>query len=362
MGTIDRYIFKQIIFPFVFGLLVFTFSITINRILLLTQMVLNKGISISAVLKLASLTVPDFMILTLPISFLLALLIVFGKMTQDNEIMALRASGISIFKLTKPVILFALIPLSFSILFSFYIAPRFNYFFRVLAVKEVKKAALSALKKNSFTNRFGNLKIFVKDVNTNNSTLKGIFILNKVHNTPETLIAKSGNIKYNRKLNTLSFYLKNGTIQNQDPNSKNFWLLHFNTYKINIKLKSLSFPAKNSSVHFLTFSKLLRKYVAEHSPELKNIYLSYLFKKIAIPVATILFIFIGMPLGMLLEKRSLFLAISYTIIIVVIYYILFTSGFYLSLGNHLNPLIGVWGADLFLIILGFALYLKAFLK
>lgn len=362
MPTIDRYIFKQMIFPFVFGLLIFTFSVTINRILLLTQMVLNKGISISAVLKLASLTIPDFMIITLPVSFLLALLAVFGKMTQDNEIMALRASGISIFKLTKPVILFALIPLSFSILFSFYMAPRFNFFFRVLAVKEVKKAALSALKRNSFTNRFGNLKIFVKDVDTNKSTLKGIFILNKVHGTPETLIAKSGNIKYNRKLNTLSFYLKNGTIQNQNPDSKNFWLLHFNTYKINIKLKGLSFPGKNSSVHFLTFSKLARKYITENSPELKNIYLSYLYKKIAIPAATILFIFIGMPLGMLLEKRSLFLAISYTIIIVVIYYILFTSGFYLSLGNHLNPLIGVWGADLFLIILGFVLYLKAFLK
>ncbi|MHB8231777.1 MAG: LptF/LptG family permease [bacterium] len=362
MSTIDRYIFKQMFPPFIFGLLVFTFSVTINRILLLTQMVLNKGISISAVLKLASLTIPDFMIITLPVSFLLALLTVFGKMTQDNEIMALRASGVSIFKLTKPVILFALIPLSLSILFSFYMAPRFNFFFRVLAVKEVKKAALSALKRNSFTNRFGNLKIFVKNVNTNKSTLKGIFILNKVHGTPETLIAKSGNIKYNRKLNTLSFYLKTGTIQNQNPDSKNFWLLHFNTYKINIKLKGLSFPGKNSSVHFLTFSKLARKYMTENSPGLKNIYLSYLYKKIAIPAATILFIFIGMPLGMLLEKRSLFLAISYTIIFVVIYYILFTSGFYLSLGNQLNPLLGVWGADLFLLVSGAVLYIKAFLK
>ena len=361
MSTIDRYIFRQMVFPFIFGLLVFTFSVTINRILLLTQMVLNKGISISAVLKLASLTIPDFMIITLPVSFLLALLTVFGKMTQDNEIMALRASGISIVKLTKPVLLFALIPLSFSILFSFYIAPRFNFFFRVLAVKEVKKAALSALKKNSLTNRFGNLKIFVKNVNTDKSTMKGIFILNKVRNTPETLIAKSGSIKYDQKLNTLSFYLKKGTIQNQNPNSKNFWLLHFNTYKINIKLKGISFPGKNSSMHFLTFSALARKYITEKSPEL-NIYLAYLYKKIAIPAAAVLFIFIGMPLGMLLEKRSLFLAISYTIIFVVLYYIIFTSGFYLSLRNQLNPVIGVWGADLFLAVSGSVLYLKALLK
>jgi lipopolysaccharide export system permease protein len=325
-------------------------------------MVLNKGISISAVLKLASLTIPDFMIITLPVAFLLALLTVFGKMTQDNEIMALRASGVSMLKLTKPVVLFALIPLSFSIFFSFYMAPRFNFFFRVLAVKEIKKAALSALKKNSFTNKFGNLKIFVKDVNTDKSTLRGIFILNKVRNTPETLIAKSGIIKYNQKLNTLSFYLKTGTIQNQEPDSKNFWILHFNTYKINIKLKGLSFPGKNSSIHFLSFSGLARKYIAEKNPKIKNIYLAYLYKKIAIPAAALLFIFIGMPLGMLLEKRSLFLAISYTIIFVVVYYVLFTSGFYMSIRNQINPFIGVWGADMFLAGSGLILYSKALLK
>lgn len=362
MATIDRYIFRQMVFPFVFGLLVFTFSVTINRVLMLTQMVLNKGVSISAVLKLASLTIPDFMIITLPVSFLLALLTVFGKMTQDNEIMALRASGVSITRLTVPAAAFAIIPLALSLLFSFYMAPRFNFFFRVLAVKEVKKAALSALKKNSFTNRFGGLKIFVKDVDTDKSTLKGIFILNKVRGNPETLIAKSGNIKYNSKRNTLSFYLREGTIQNQDPDSSSFWLMHFDKYKINVKLKGLSFPDKNSSVHFLTFSELARKYLTEHSPELKSIYLTYLYKKIAIPAATVLFVFIGLPLGMFIEKRSLFLAISYTVLIVVIYYILFTSGFYMALRNQINPVAGVWGADFFLAALGVFLYSRAFSK
>ncbi|MFW0883916.1 LptF/LptG family permease [Candidatus Acidulodesulfobacterium sp. H_13] len=362
MSTVDRYIFKQMIFPFVFGLLIFTFSVTINRILLLTQMVLNEGISVLAVLKLASLTIPDFMIITLPVSFLLAVLAVFGKMTQDNEIAALTASGVSIFRLTKPVIIFALIPLSISIFFSFYMAPRFNFFFRVLAVKEVKNAALSALKKNAFTDRFGNLKIFVKDVNTNKNTLKGIFILNKVGSEPETLIAKRGIITYNQKQNTLSLYLKNGIIQNQNPYSKNFWILHFDDYKINIKLRGLSFPGKNSSVHFLTFPQLARRYLSEHNRKLKSMYLVYMYKKIAIPMAALLFVFIGLPLGMLMEKRSLFLAIFYTIIIVVIYYVLFTSGFYLSLRNQLDPFIGTWGADLFLVVLGIILYTKAFLR
>jgi lipopolysaccharide export system permease protein len=325
-------------------------------------MVLNKGVSIISVIKLASLTIPDFMIITLPISYLLAVLIVFGKMTQDNEIMALKASGVNMINLTKPALLFALIPLFISITFSFYIAPRFNYFFRVLAVKQIKQAVLSALKQNTFSNKFANYKIFIKEVNLNKSLIKGIFILNKIKNKPEVLIAKEGSLIYNKKLNSISFYLKNGEIQNGSASVKNFWLLHFNTYKINIKLKGLSFPNKNKSVHFMTISQLVSKYMIEKKPGNKNMYLIYIFKKIAIPFATILFAFIGIPLGMFSEKRSLFLGISYTIVIVVLYYILFTSGLYLSIKNGFNPILGVWGADIFILITGIILYVRALAK
>ncbi len=362
MSLINRYIFKQLIMPFIFGLIIVTFSLMTNRFLMLTDMVLNKGISIISVIKLASFTIPDFMVITLPVSFLLAVLITFGKMTQDNEIIALKASGIKVLTLTKPVLLFSLIPFFISLFFSFYMAPRFNYFFKILAVKEVKKAALSALKKNTFSNNFGNFKIFIRDIDLRKSTIKGIFILNKFKNKPEALIAKSGSIVYNKKRNLISFYLKDGEIQNRNSSAKNFWLLHFDTYGINIKLNGFAFPNKDKSIHFMTIHRLFAKYTSAKTSGKKNIYLIYIFKKIAVPAATILFVFTGIPLGMLSEKRSLFLAIFYTIIIVIIYYILFTSGLYLSIKSGFNPFLGVWGADIFLLIAGIFLYSKVFIK
>ncbi|MHB1645974.1 MAG: YjgP/YjgQ family permease [Candidatus Acididesulfobacter diazotrophicus] len=363
MSLIDRHIFKQFIPPFIFGLIIFTFSIITNRILMLTEMVINKGVSITSVIKLASLTLPDFMIITLPISFLLAVLVVFGKMTQDNEIMALKASGVSIWRLTKPALLFSLIPLLASILFSFYIAPRFNYFFRVMAVKEIKQAVLSALKKNTFSNKFGNYKIFIKHVNPAKSSIKGIFILYKIKNNAMVLIANKGYIVYNKKQNLISFYLKNGQIQNKYRSKKNFWLLNFKTYRINIRLKGLSFPSKNDSVHFMTISQLISKYNSSSDKNnAKNIYLIYILKKIAVPIAVILFVFIGLPLAMLSEKRSMFMAIFYTIAIVVLYYILFTSGLYFSIKTGFNPIIGVFGADIILLAASAILYIKASIK
>ncbi len=363
MSLINRYIFKQFFPPFIFGLVIFTFSIITNRILMLTEMVINKGVSITSVIKLASLTLPDFMIITLPISFLLAVLVVFGKMTQSNEIMALKASGVNTWQLTKPALLFSLIPLVSSLFFSFYMAPRFNYFFRVLAVKEIKKAVLSALKKNSFSNKLGNYKIFIKHVNPSKSSIKGIFILYKIKNNSMVLIADRGYIVYNKKQNLISFYLKNGQIQKKYRSKKNFWILNFKTYKINIKLRGLSFPSRNNSVHFMTISQLISKYnSAGNKNNIKNIYLIYILKKIAIPIAVIFFVFIGLPLAMLSEKRSLFMAIFYTIAIVVLYYILFTSGLYLSIKTGFNPVIGVFGADIILFATGAILYIKASAK
>jgi lipopolysaccharide export system permease protein len=330
---------------------------------MLTEMVINKGVSITSVIKLASLTLPDFMIITLPISFLLAVLVVFGKMTQSNEIMALKASGVNIWQLTKPALLFSLIPLVASLFFSFYMAPRFNYFFRVLAVKEIKKAVLSALKKNSFSNKLGNYKIFIKHVNPSKSSIKGIFILYKIKKNSMVLIANRGYIVYNKKQNLISFYLQNGQIQKKYRSKKNFWILNFKTYKINIKLKGLSFPSRNNSVHFMTISQLISKYNSVgNKKNVKNIYLIYILKKIAIPIAVIFFVFIGLPLAMLSEKRSLFMAIFYTIAIVVVYYILFTSGLYLSIKTGFNPIIGVFGADIILFVTGAILYIKASAK
>lgn len=103
---VDRYIFKEMIPNFTTSLVVFTFLILAGRTLRLTEWMVNHGVSLAQVLLITGFTLPYVFFFTLPMATLLASLIAFSRLNEDNEITALRASGVSLYQLFPPVIIF----------------------------------------------------------------------------------------------------------------------------------------------------------------------------------------------------------------------------------------------------------------
>jgi len=93
---LDRYIVRELIVPFVLGLAVFTSILLIVRILKLVELVVNRGVPIGQVLRLFSYILPAFLEVTVPMALLLAILVAFGRLSSDSEIVALRAAGRSL--------------------------------------------------------------------------------------------------------------------------------------------------------------------------------------------------------------------------------------------------------------------------
>jgi len=90
-----RYLISEIIPPFLLGLLAFTSVLLIGRILRLIELVVTRGVPILQILKLFSLILPTFLEMTVPMAFLLAILLGLGRMSNDQELLAMKASGIS---------------------------------------------------------------------------------------------------------------------------------------------------------------------------------------------------------------------------------------------------------------------------
>src|ERR1700687_2618651 len=105
--TINRYILREISVPFALGLAVFTLILLIARILKLVEMVVNRGVPLLEVLKLFSYILPAFLEVTVPMALLLAVIVAFGRLSSDSEIVALKTSGVSLYQLTRPVAVFA---------------------------------------------------------------------------------------------------------------------------------------------------------------------------------------------------------------------------------------------------------------
>jgi len=106
---INRYIFKELITPFVINLFFLTFIFLMTKILDITNLIVNYKVSLWAIVLMLMYSMPFFMGFVIPMSVMMAVLLTFLRLSSDNEIMALKAGGCHIYRLLPPVFLFAFI-------------------------------------------------------------------------------------------------------------------------------------------------------------------------------------------------------------------------------------------------------------
>src|SRR6202045_1934462 len=123
---LDRYVAREVLGPFVAGVGLLTFALVAGRLLKLTEMVVNHGVTLRDVLSLMGFIMPAFLELTFPMAVLLGVLIGFGRMSADRELIAARACGISLYRLAIPVIAVALVVYAMASWFAFSVRPWAN--------------------------------------------------------------------------------------------------------------------------------------------------------------------------------------------------------------------------------------------
>jgi lipopolysaccharide export system permease protein len=104
---LDRYILREMVVPFFLGLAIFTSILLIVRILKLVELVVNRGVPLAQMVRIFSYILPAFLEVTVPMALLLAILVAFGRLSSDSEVIAMRAAGISLYRLLVPVAIFA---------------------------------------------------------------------------------------------------------------------------------------------------------------------------------------------------------------------------------------------------------------
>src|SRR5215467_3070744 len=106
---LDRYIFTELLSPFSISLGALCFIILTKELLRLVELLVTKGVGLWAVLKVFAHLLPSFLVLTLPIAGIIASITAFGRLSLDKELVAMRAAGLSLLRLARPVMLFSLL-------------------------------------------------------------------------------------------------------------------------------------------------------------------------------------------------------------------------------------------------------------
>src|SRR3984893_1663731 len=158
---IDRYVAAEIIGPFVMGVGLLTFALVTRKLLKLTEMVVNHGVGLGQVMSLIGYIMPAFLELTFPMAVLLGVLLGFGRMSGDREMIAARACGVSLYRIAMPVMMVAFVVYLLSTWFAFSLRPWANISLEQRLFYLTRTRVSAVLKEKVFNSGFKGLVVYV---------------------------------------------------------------------------------------------------------------------------------------------------------------------------------------------------------
>ena len=239
MRILPTYILKQHLVPFLLGFGVVTFVFEMDVLFDYLDLVINRGVPAPAVLQLFALSLGFVIALSVPCAVLISTLMTFGRLSQDNEITALRASGVHLFRaMLPPLMASAVLALGLT-LFNNYVYPDANHAFAGLLVDIGRMRPTVKLQEGVFITDFPGYNLLVQSVNGQTNEMRGVTIY-QLHagSPPTTILAKRGFLTYTPDGKTAVLELEDGEIHEipaGDEGAARYHRLQFRKHTINIQ-------------------------------------------------------------------------------------------------------------------------------
>lgn len=324
---IHRYILREISLPALLSLLIFTFVLLLGRIPRLTELVINKGLPLGEMLQLFSYLLPTFFSITVPLSFLLGILLAFGRFSADSEFIALKASGVSLYSLLKPVLILACCGSLLTLWLTASVEPAGKSAFRDKLFQIASSRASVGIRAGVFNDDFDGLVLYAGAMDERRGIMQNVFISDEREGeTPATILAQQGRFIPDPDNYSMTLQLNNGSIHRQPKGDKKstYQLIGFSTYNINLDLGNqlagndgryrsrgeLSWGELRAAQQNSSNTKdLLRLKVEQH-------------KRLAIAFAPLVFALVGVPLGLQSNRSGKGAGFALALAISLVYYLL----------------------------------------
>jgi len=351
MNTVtNRYILKELLPPFLInvGFLLFIFLMT--RILDITNYIVNYKVGLLTVLSMLLYSMPEFLQFVIPMSVMLAVLLTFMRMSGDNEIIALKASGFSIYQFLPPVVLFCLFGAMVTLLLTIYGIPWGNLSLRVLTTRAAASSFEIGLKERTFNDNFKDVMLYVSKINAGSKELQDVFIEDKrTKDMVSTIVSSRGKLLGDPENLYFRLRLWDGTINQVNIKEKSVNSIQFDTYDVRLDIKELMQGSDNREKSRSEMSLGEMRNVIKTSEQKDITYKKLLMdyhKKFSIPLASVVLGLIAVALGIQQEVRKRSSGLAFGLALFLIYYIVLTIGIGFVKSGKMPPFLGIWTPNL----------------
>ncbi len=353
MRTIRNYVLLEIFKVFFLSVFVVAFVMLLVNFLKIPDLIVNKGISPHLLGKFVFYFLLTVLSYVLPIAMLTAVILVFGRFSADNEIDAIRSSGISLFWIAFPVFLFAFAISLFALLMNDKIIPYSHFQMRRISVEIGLKSPGAYLEPGRFIDEFPGYIMFIYQMPAPNK-LRYIRIYQLRHDLPaRTIVADRGDVIINKDEGKVHLHLIKGTSDEPNPrNPMQVYKLNFNDYYMNLKIPGAGKKIEKKLKEFSIKELLNEKERLEgQGIDIKPIE-AQISNKIALSFAPFIFAIIGLPFSIRVKRQEKSLGVLLVIMIAVVYYLLLLGAEALSIRGIINPWIGMWVPNIVLFFAG----------
>ncbi len=357
MRIIDRYVIREVLWPFSLGLMVFTFILIIPFLIDIAEQFISKGVSPAVVVQVVATLLPQALGLTIPMSLLLGLLVAFGRLSGDREFVALQACGVSLMRLLRPVGVLSVAAWAATSYVLIEAVPDANQSFREISFNIVAERAEGEVRPRVFFEDFPDLVLYVRDVPPEGGW-NGVFMAdNRQGQLPAIYLARRGRVVIDREKRTVQMILHEGARHTADAAGK-YEVAKFQELILSVnpdRVFPRSGPARGEREMTIPelqarALELERQGYQSHGPRME------IHKKFSIPVACLVFGLIGLALGATNRRDGKLASFVIGIGVIFVYYVLLWLGTAMAKGQLVPPWLAVWLPNIVLGALGGLLF------
>ena len=432
---LSLYILRNHIIPFVFSAITLMCIFLLQFLMKFADRLVGKGLDTWIIIKLITFNLAWMVVLVIPMAVLVATLMAFGNMSQNNEVTIMKSAGTSLYRLMLAPFFASIIVGYLLFVFNDDVLPDANHAAKLLMEDISRQKPTLTLEPGVFSQEVNNYAILTKSINKNNGMLKDVVIYNYSDPTRLDIVtAREGRLYFSKDQTKLIMDLWNGEIHESSYTQPDMYRkLIFEKHRIAMNADQFSFQqsapggprgdrelgtkamliiadslneireASAASIKKETYKYLLadslspfgsipqvklnRPYLTNQQSSLiyaralekiqtaeniiianfrteesyqdqVNSYMVEVHKKFALPVACVVFILIGAPLGVMVRKGGFGVAASISLFFFVVYWAFLIIGEKFADRNIITPFWGMWSANILLGIVGILLTTK----
>jgi len=336
-GIIDRYVFREVLTAFLFCLGVFMLTGLVAGFLPLLQKGMEAGMELTMILfQMLINALPSTLVTVLPLSMTVGILLGLGRMTADNEIAAIKSSGVSAVRLLPPILVLAAIGFALSLACTLWLIPKGISAGHRLMQEALTTRADAGIEERTFFDRLKNLILYVEKIDPGTGVMTNVFIRESSNpDEVKTVIAVKGKVMPDPRGKALILHLREGTVISENAAGDSTGALSFESQVFRYPLADLEMQRTAKSLEESSIAEI-RKRVNEAAEKertaegaekdfyqrVQRLGRIVIVQRISHPLACVALALMAFPLGVLNMGSSRLNNVSVGLVAIFAYYAL----------------------------------------